>query len=133
MADTITQQLASLESFKDWSNYMLVTTVACLGWTAKEYKGQKFVLEIWLFALSILFAILTLALIPIIASQIDATTTSFYDISAKFNLIYIWGPQVSIRVKAICFIQHFLFLRGILRFAWHVSSIEKKGHIQRIT
>ena len=30
----IEQQLKALEFFKDWSNYLLVTTVAALGWVA---------------------------------------------------------------------------------------------------
>jgi hypothetical protein len=96
MDNVITQQLASLDSFKDWSNYMLVTTVACLGWVAKEYKGQKFMVELWLFTSSIVFAILTLALIPIVGTQISEKTTSFYDIEAKFNLFYVWKPECAI-------------------------------------
>jgi hypothetical protein len=32
----IEQKLKALESFKDWTNYLLVTTVAALGWTVSR-------------------------------------------------------------------------------------------------
>jgi hypothetical protein len=32
--DAVEQKLKALDAFKDWSNYLLVTTVAALGWTA---------------------------------------------------------------------------------------------------
>jgi hypothetical protein len=62
----IDQKLKALDAFKDWSNYLLVTTVASLGWTAKE-NANGFCTPwmksgaIVLFALSVVFAILTLA------------------------------------------------------------------------
>jgi hypothetical protein len=30
------QKLKALDAFKDWSNYLLITTVAALGWTASK-------------------------------------------------------------------------------------------------
>ncbi len=76
--DPIDQRLRALDNFKDWSNYLLVTTVAALGWTSKT--DVKFCTP-WMredavlcFALSIMFAILTLALIPHVAEDIKLET-----------------------------------------------------------
>jgi hypothetical protein len=30
------QKLKALDAFKDWTNYLLVTTVAALGWAARK-------------------------------------------------------------------------------------------------
>ena len=30
------QKLKALDSFKDWTNYLLITTVAALGWVGTE-------------------------------------------------------------------------------------------------
>lgn len=77
----------SLKSFKDWSNYLLVTTVASLGWVASE-KGPKLPNDllfwiVWSLALSIVFAILTLA--PLVAEKITDDTSSIYDVRASFH------------------------------------------------
>ena len=34
--DRLDQKLKALDAFKDWSNYLLVTTVAALGWTSTK-------------------------------------------------------------------------------------------------
>ena len=34
--DKLDQKLKALEAFKDWSNYLLIATVAALEWTAKQ-------------------------------------------------------------------------------------------------
>jgi hypothetical protein len=72
--DAIKQKLKALDSFKAWSNYLLATTVAALGSTAPA--DTTFCTD-WLkkadivfFALSVVFAILTLALIPHAAEDI---------------------------------------------------------------
>jgi hypothetical protein len=112
--------LASLGAFKDWSNYLLVTTVAAAGWLGKtevELSANRF--ELWCLALSACFGIFTLALIPIITSlirEIDGETkTTFYDITADFELLGGRG----MKIKWVCFWQHFLFLIGVLAFAVH--------------
>ena len=65
--DRLDQKLKALDAFKDWSNYLLVTTVAELGWTSTKkdlfYLPSLKSLAIGSFALSIVFAILTLALV----------------------------------------------------------------------
>jgi hypothetical protein len=63
----------ALEFFKDWSNYLLVTTVAALGWVASgttiftSHSVKPWC--VWLFALSVVFGIFTLALIPLVQEQ----------------------------------------------------------------
>jgi len=60
------QHVKSLDSFKDFSNYLLVTTVAALGWVASDSRVvESPTIEVWCFALSIVFGIFTLALIPL--------------------------------------------------------------------
>jgi hypothetical protein len=67
------QKFKALEFFKDFSDYMLVTTVAALGWISSQDTATKPWANptlkpycLWCLGLSSLFAILTLALIPLI-------------------------------------------------------------------
>src|SRR5262249_28320575 len=36
---TATQKTAAVKSFKDWTNYLLVTTVAALGWVSSQQNA----------------------------------------------------------------------------------------------
>ncbi len=123
------QHLKSLDSFKDWSNYLLVTTVAALGWVASDSRVVEHpTVEIWCFALSAVFGIFTLALIPIVAGQITDATTSFYDVAARYRLLWLWGRERHLRIKAVCWPQHVLFLVGILAFAVHATCPRHVPH-----
>ena len=70
MAEKVTDaKTKALEFFKDWSNYLVVATVAAAGWVA---TGNIDLSSAWVravcilaFSLSIAFGILTLALIPL--------------------------------------------------------------------
>src|SRR6266851_4301513 len=68
----VDHRLAALTSFKDFTNYLLVTTVAATGWVATQgsvagwLRGACTVL----FALSAIFGIFTLALIPPVAEMV---------------------------------------------------------------
>ena len=106
----------AIEYFKDWSNYLLVTTVAALGWVAT--KNLPF-FSPWMrlscmvaLGLSVVFGIFTLALIPIIAEQ-QATNQSFYTVRAPFKL---FGMNCTLPVKSVCFPQHVLFIIGIVLY-----------------
>lgn len=106
-----------LEHFKDWSNYLLVTTVAALGWVAT--KEVEF-LSPWLragcivaLAVSIMFGIFTLALIPLVGEQ-RTNEPSFYDVRANYRL---FRRKRSNRLKDFCFWQHAFFLVGIVLYA----------------
>ena len=114
----IDQRLKALDSFKDWSNYLLVTTVAALGWTSKV--EVKFC-TLWMregavlcLALSILFAILTLALIPHVAEDIKLKTNGE---APSIYHVYWHGWLVKLRLTRLCLPQHLFFLLGILLYA----------------
>src|SRR5438552_18603980 len=95
--------LKGLEFFGNWSNYILVTTVAALGWVASKERARissgALQWVIGCFCTSIIFAIFTLALIPLVAESITSNTRSFYDLAPQFDLIYSFGPRISLRLK----------------------------------
>ena len=111
----------SLEFFKDWSNYLLVTTVAALGWVTTDnvefWSPWVKVLCLWCFALSIVFAILTLALIPLIEEQ-RAPSQSIYSISAK---CWVCGDKGR-TLRSVCLPQHILFIAGVLLYAMGTTT-----------
>lgn len=120
MAEPVTDPKSkALEFFKDWSNYLLVTTVAAVGWVA---AGDIDFSSVWVraicilaFALSITFGILTLALIPLVEEQRNETHASNYDVVVAYGL---WkGFTGRCKLKALCFPQHVFFLLGIFVFA----------------
>lgn len=120
MSQPDVQQLtASLGFFKDWTNYLLVTTVAALGWVATKpliLDGSALQWTIAFFCLSIVFAILTLALIPLVGERLVAGS-SIYDIKARFTVFWLWGPEGGAKLKWVCWPQHVLFLAGIIVFS----------------
>jgi hypothetical protein len=111
----------SLEFFKDWSNYLLVTTVAALGWvTTNNVAFWSPVIQlicIWCLALSIVFAILTLALIPLVEEQ-RLADQSIYRVSAK---CWVCGAHGR-RLFSVCLPQHVLFIAGVLLYAAGTST-----------
>jgi hypothetical protein len=111
----IDQKQKALDAFKDWSNYLLVTTVAALGWTtAKDGACFSSVgirdVCILLFALSIVFAILTLALTPLTGENLKEDK-SIYEVCWEgwFKGRY--------RLMDLCLPQHVLFLLGIIVYS----------------
>ncbi len=110
----------ALGFFKDWSNFMLVTSSAALGWVAKTGTGlvAKDAIVICL-GLSVMFAVFTLGLIPLVAEKIEPKTNSIYEVKAEFRLLWLWsGIKVSLPLKAVCWPQHVLFIAGILIYAF---------------
>jgi hypothetical protein len=113
------QSTKALEFFKDWTNYLLVTSVAAMGWfiTDESVCGLPKDIAIVSLALSIVFAILTLSIIPIIAERIEQEQKSIYLIRAPFKLFFNF-INCSIRIKLVCFPQHMLFIIGICSYAY---------------
>lgn len=115
----VEQLLKGLEFFGNWSNYMLVTTVAALGWVASKDRAAMTVrslrLVIGSLCASIVFAVFTLALIPLVAENISVQTKSFYDVSPTFNLVYAFGPEVSLKLKWICWFSALVLPRWYRR------------------
>jgi uncharacterized oligopeptide transporter (OPT) family protein len=116
--DSVEQKLKALEAFKDWSNYLLVTTVAALGWVSTKPLGfsptQIRAWCIWSFAISIFFGILTLALVPHIAELLGPSSQSIY--SVYWNG---WGPKLELFYA--CLPEHAFFLLGVMLYAYGVS------------
>jgi hypothetical protein len=105
------------------------TTVAALGWVASDSRiVESPTVEVWCFALSAVFGIFTLALIPIVAGQISDATKSFYDIYAPYKLFWLWGREFKLRIKTVCWPQHMLFLAGIIAFAIHATCPNQPVH-----
>lgn len=110
----------ALEFFKDWSNYLLVTTVAAVGWIAGKDSiafssaGPRAVCILAL-SLSIIFGVLTLALIPLVQEQ-RRVNASNYDVRVTYRM---WSNTDDRRctLKSLCFPQHVLFVLGIIAFA----------------
>ena len=121
MDQHVAQLLQGLGFFKDWTNYLLVTTVAALGWIATKpvlvIPPRLLAWTIACFCFSIIFAIFTLALIPIVAENCQKETTSIYDVAAPFKPIWLWGETVEAKLKWACWPQHVFFLAGIILFS----------------
>lgn len=120
MNPKVEQHLKALDSFKDWSNYLLVTTVAALGWVAGPEHTKILVGALkWVtgcLGASVILGICTLALIPHVAEKITEATDSFYDIKPTTHPFLTKCVPVSIRLKCVCWPQHALFIIGILIF-----------------
>ena len=129
--------LLALGFFKDWSNFMLVTTVAALGWTAKVETTNAGcrclqMTSMTLFALSIAFAVFTLALVPLIAEKIaGGGVNSIYEVEAKFYVLPDFFPRTltdglprELKLKSMCWLQHVLFLLGVAFYAlWSFTRL----------
>jgi hypothetical protein len=123
-------KLEAIKAFKDWSNYLLVTTIAALGWVVGStaappanvphptyLNGLLLEIEIFLLAFSAIAGVLTLALVPIVTEKINDTTESIYKITAPYQLIYMWGKVFHAKLKYVCWPQHFLLILAILLHA----------------
>jgi hypothetical protein len=127
--DRVAQHLTALGTFKDWSNYLLVTTVAALGWVAIPNHAPlgplAYQVVVACLGLSVLFGILTLAMIPHVATGISPQTQSFYKVRVWIKLFWLVGPVLPWRLMFVCAPQHALFIVGILVFT--VASIASGG------
>lgn len=130
--EPIDKRLKALEWFKDWSNYLLVTTVAAIGWVASDknifcapsWKAAS----IWSFGVSIVFGIFTLALIPLITQQIEEDDATIYDVPAKFYIFGKWKPR-HIYLTQVCRPQHISFIAGIVFYCLGTASPQWLGLI----
>ena len=112
--DSSDPKLIALAHFKDWSNYLLVVTVAAVGWTAETKDGNQVLMDlaVWALSLSLVFGILALALVPLVAEQMQPSHKSIYDVQAKFRMI--WGLRFYI--PQACRPQHILFMVGAILY-----------------
>lgn len=129
--------LKAIDCFKDWSNYLLVTTVAAIGWVATNQPQNQSCCSLWIrfsclicFGASVWFGIITLAMIPRIC-ETTKKGVSIFETKEVFqrwpdwvqkiglwlrippNGLDSWRLTKPIRLKDFCWWQHVLFCLGI--------------------
>ncbi len=112
-------RLEALKSFKDWSNYLLVTTVAAVGWVGKQNTHPALVasLAIWSLGISAVFGVFTLALVPLVSEQMDRASDrpSIFTVPVQF---YVGGPTLrTMHLTQACRPQHLSFMLGVLLYS----------------
>src|SRR5262249_36117880 len=114
---------SALEAFSRWSNYLLVTTVAAVGWISsgviKFHTDFSRSLSLWCLGASVVFGIFTLALVPLVSEQAQQTDTSIYSTEARFS---IFGVRCRAYLTQACRPQHVLFIAGIVSYCWGVTD-----------
>jgi len=126
-ASPVDKLTKALEFFKDWTNYLLVTTVAAVGWVAEKgvitnHPKLKFWCLLAL-GLSAVFGILTQALVPLVQEQ-RRDEVSNYQVPATFWFwpkLRDWFPMLpaeGMRLTWLCFPQHVLLIIGILLYVY---------------
>jgi hypothetical protein len=114
------RHIKALGFFKDFTNYLLVTTVAALGWitTSKAlFLDPRFIpFCIFSFAGSIIFGIFTLALIPLVAEAVGTEKKpTFYDFRPESRPFVLWANRFPLQL--VCWPQHVLFIAGIVGYS----------------
>jgi hypothetical protein len=131
MAAIHDNKAVALQSFKDWSNYLLVTTVGLAGWVASDHVRFRSVrwetLALWCLGVSIVFGILALALVPLIAQQMTEEHTSIYGVPVNFH---VFGVRCSAYLSQACRPQHITFMVGVIalclgttRYLWIGAAV----------
>src|SRR6267378_437855 len=111
------QKTAAMANFKDWTNYLLVTTVAALGWVSTQSPDVLARICSGCLALSVVAGIFTLAMIPLVTERLRDDSKSIYEVEGTFTIWWMRGPLQSARLKHFCWPQHVLFLVGIALYA----------------
>jgi hypothetical protein len=104
-----------------------VTTVAALGWVAKDQpRPLKLTMSIavWCFGISAVSGIFTLALVPLIAEQIDGYS-SIFTVPVQF-LLGSSKPRMMFLTQA-CRPQHIAFILGIVFYS--VAATDLSGPV----
>ena len=108
----------ALAHFKDWSNYLLVTTVAAAGWIGSDKvtfaSASLETPALWCLGISIVFGIFTLAFIPLIAQQLEHhPNAGIYEVPIVFHL---FGITCVMYLPQVCRPQHLTFIAGVVLF-----------------
>jgi len=81
--------LISLDHFKDWSNYLLVTSIAVAAWLATnkipDINEAAHLVSLGLLVASAGYGILTLSFVPLIAQQMKPSDISIYNVEVRYN------------------------------------------------
>jgi hypothetical protein len=127
--NSVEKKIKALELFKDWSNALLVTTVAAVGWIIAKDSPRLpsciYCVTILSFGMSIIFAILTLALIPLVAEELDEYSESIY--TTDGNLYVLWFFKIKCRLIYVCWPQHVLFIVGIVFYVFGSLGLTTRG------
>jgi hypothetical protein len=130
-------QATALDAFKEWSNYLLVTTVASAGWVSTRTEELKIAwlqpVSLGLLTASIILAIFTLALVPLLAEQLG--DESIYKTPIRFHL---FGLSSTMYLTQVCRPQHTTFILGVIAYAvgaadvqWDRQSVGRARHVRR--
>jgi hypothetical protein len=126
----------ALSAFKDWTNSLLVTSVAALGWVGTQTPpgGWRSATTCAL-CISIIFGIFTLAFIPLVSEKIGRLASqgelrgsqealpSIYDLKPHFFLLPNHFPVRKIRMKYLCWPQHLSFIIGVILYTAAVFGL----------
>jgi hypothetical protein len=107
-------QAKALEFVNSASTYLLIATLALLAWVASavEFSTQAYrFASMTCLALSIVFGVATLALVPLI-QEARRPGQSNFDVAVHFAL---FGRR-SARLKAVLLPQHVLLLAGVILY-----------------
>ena len=129
--EPLDRSIEALKLFKDWSNYLLVTTVAAIGWVSTRLdKGQLGLLQLslWLLAASAILGVLTLAVIPLIAESLNLdeqkVPTSIHETEVTS---YVLNRKLRIYLPQFCRPQHVTFILGVAFYAAAESGMRWDG------
>jgi hypothetical protein len=114
---------AALTAFKDWSNYLLVTTVAAGGWVSTQEQRDPAWTQpasLGLLTVSIIFGIFVLALVPLVAEQRNAGH-SIYRTQVRVGIL---GAPVPLYMTQVCRPQHLTFILGIIVYAVGAAKVD---------
>jgi hypothetical protein len=110
---TTDAQTKALEFVSNANSYLLLATIALLGWVASGVEFSTDALRLAATAcltVSIVFGVATLALIPLV-QEARRPGQSNFDVAVRFS------PLGRLRLKAVLLPQHLLLLAGIVLYA----------------
>jgi hypothetical protein len=122
------KNVRALTAFGLWSNYLLVTTVAAVGWISS--KSVTFTspwmqsTALWCLSTSAIFGILALAIVPLVSEQMRPQDESIFVVQAAFSIL---GLSYRAYLTQACRPQHILFMLGIVFYAWGTTKGEWIG------
>lgn len=110
--------LKGLEHFSTWTNVLIVTSTAGIGWILEQrsdVSGWPPLPSLWCLAASITFGVLTMCQIPAMTQSVsDDPATTIYDLPA-YNYLLPW-LRIRIPIMYLCWPQHTLFIAGVVLF-----------------
>jgi hypothetical protein len=120
------ERMSAIELFKDWTNVLLTTTLAAIGWTTARERislSPRLMRAATLcLCASVLFGILTLAIIPSVAEKVALSSKShIYETTGQLYVFAGLSKPWKIKLVNICWPQHALFMTGVILYAWSVA------------